>query len=121
MEASPYVITAGVRAVMQDKVKAMATRQQQLLAKTRKLMYDQIMADAAKCKANPGVCPWSTLKLPDGLWWDYRQQLVRELCARFPGKVGFAKRNVYRRVDEFVMIQDEATPPVSFDYRVYFE
>lgn len=122
MDAFPANLSeAGVRAVVQEQRDKLEAAQQNLLVQTRLRVYNQIMADARR-EAKPGDPKrYSTLELPDALGHECKRQLVRELCARFPGKVAYRRVVEYLDVDEFLMIKDEANPPVSFDYRVHFE
>jgi len=122
MEAFPADLSqASMRALLQERREQVTAEQHKLLAKTRLRVYNQIKADVQREAKTTTGQTHSTLELPDELGRECKQQLARELCARFPGKVEYRRVDHYADVEEFGMIQDEANPPVSFEYRVYFE
>jgi hypothetical protein len=122
MDAFPADLTQeGVCALLQEGRENAAAAQQELLAKTRLRVYNQIKADVQLGAKSDTLPLYSTVELPDALKSEYKRQLARELCARFPGKVEYRRVVHYADEDEYVLIKDEANPPVSFEYRVHFE
>lgn len=116
MDAFPADLTwSAVQAIMQAKKDEQAAKQSALLAAERKRVYHQIKRDAA------ALCEHSTVELPDALDAEAKRQLAAELCARFPGRVSYRRVVHYADVDEFVLIQDGASPPASYDYRVHLQ
>ena len=47
-----------------------------------------------------------------------RQQLIRELCERFPGRVMYHAWSFMQDIDRMEVIKDEKNPPDSHDYQV---
>lgn len=97
-----------------DQSTAYGQSQQLLLKEQRKAAYDKI------CREAQGGNSFCTIELPNTLCFEMKQMLAKELCQRFPGHVRYHKVIEYADVDEFVLITNEANPPASFEYRVYF-
>jgi hypothetical protein len=97
-----------------DQSTAYGQSQQLLLKEERKLAYEKI------CMEAQGGKTFCTIELPIMLCSDMKRTLARELCARFPGHVHYRRVVEYADVDEFILIKNEANPPASFEYRVYF-
>jgi hypothetical protein len=68
-------------------------------------------------RAVPQGCQEIVFDLPIGMTTQDRQQLVRELCERFPNHVDY-KKIIDVEEEVFILVEDPNDPPISSDYRI---
>lgn len=88
------------------------SQQDDLLKTVRQDVHARIVNDARR------LSNCTEFSVPSQLDDAHLRQLVRELCARFPGDVWFYHVVHYADVEEWKLIKDEKNPPLSDKYRV---